>query len=133
MAQEAGFRIGEEFYPFPDNYRIGDSVLIEMLTGLDMEDFAEALAESESSARVFAGLIGVAVWRQHPRWDLNKVARFVRDLDLSSIGAEGGGEEEEEDPPSPPQTGGGESDESVSGSSEPAAASTSQPAWSSEL
>ena len=129
MPDQAGFRVGEEFYPFPDNYRIGDSVLIEMLTGLDMEDFAEALAEGEASARVFAGLIGVAIWRAHPRWDVNKAARFVHELDLSTITSEAPAEEGEgEDPPSPPQTGGGDNDDSASGSSEPADPSTSPPA-----
>lgn len=102
MAEQAGFRIGDEFYPFPDNYTLGDSVLIETLTGLDMEEFAEKLAESEGSARIFAGLIGVAVWRQNPRWSSAKAARFVESLDLTTISSEAPEEEPDEDPPSPP-------------------------------
>jgi hypothetical protein len=77
-------------------------VLIKMVGGLDMEDFGELLADGNATSdpRALVGMIAVAVWRKNPRWDLQRVTRFVHQVDMDKLGFEGGDEssEEEEEP-----------------------------------
>lgn len=118
MADEAGFRIDGILYPFPDSYTVGDSVLIKVLGGLDMEDYFEGLADVQEQTealargqaridpRLFAALIGVSVWRGHPRWSVERVTQFVQGIDMDKLVTEQAAtafeDETPEDDASPP-------------------------------
>lgn len=111
MDNEAGFRIDGILYPFPDSYTVGDSVLIKVLSGLDMEDYFEGLAEVQEQAaaltsgqarldpRLFAALIGVSVWRAHPRWSVERATQFVQRIDMDKLVTEQAVESIEEETP----------------------------------
>ena len=80
MADEAGFRLRGEFYPWPEYYDMGDAVVIERVTGMDMEEFAEAAGEAEygtTSMSVMAGMIAAAVRHKHPSWSPKRIAQLV--------------------------------------------------------
>ena len=120
MASPA-FKIGEQVFPIPTSYRLGDPMLVEDLTGLKFDQFAERLDEqnvllAERQARIDAGeseednppptdnavllaLVGVAVWQTNERWTRDRVRRFVERIDFADLVTEGGDDEEEmEDP-----------------------------------
>lgn len=134
---QAGFEIAGVFYPFPDSYTIGDSVLVRMLTGMDMEEFGELLADSEgatSDPRLLIGLIGVAVWHKHPRWSVDRAARFVQQTDLDQLGFPESDEEGDAVPPAPEGSASPVSEsEPDAGSPEPAEPSNDEPASDSDV
>ncbi len=137
MAEDQpGFEIAGAFYPFPDSYTIGDSVLVRMLTGLDMEEFGELLAdsddenaESRSDPRLLIGLIGVAVWHKHSKWSVERVARFVQNTDISLLDFPDAGAEESDALPPDGRADGPETEtEPDDGSQLPAETSNDEPA-----
>ena len=105
MAEDkAGFEIDGRFYPFPQSFRLGDPVLVKELTGMEFNDFVEAFdsldPEDGVDPVVMVGLVGVAVWQEHPRWSRDKVVRFVQAVDMEKFDAIGG--EGEASPPEQP-------------------------------
>lgn len=93
----AGFRVGDQTYPLPTRFRLGDPVLIQELTGLPFDEFAELLADETSrDPRRLIGMVGVAVWQKHERWTRDRALRFVESLDMESL------ELEAEDDAGPP-------------------------------
>lgn len=99
---EPGFVIQGVFYPTPTAFKLGDPVLIEELTGKLFPDFAEALGDEDrqNDPAVLIGLIGVAVWHQHPKWPRARVVEYVQQLDIEAFEFQGGTEDE----PVPPAT-----------------------------
>ena len=96
MADE-GFVIGDRTYPFPTSFRLCDPVLVSEITGLGWVDFVELLEEPEQQdPAAMAGMIGVAVWQGNPRWNRERVLRYVEQLDMGSIEVNTG---EQADPP----------------------------------
>lgn len=117
MADKPGFDLDGRFYPFADNHTMGDAVLINLLTGMDGEEYAELLAEASAEmdeiaaareadgpqpisvaakdARVMLGLVGIAFWRGHPSWSVTRVARHVQGMDISRLTFHGGADDED--------------------------------------
>jgi len=92
-----GFEINGEFFAFPDTFTITDSVLVKVLGNLDMEEFGEALADGATTdPRVIVSLMGVAVARAHPRWAVEKTARFMQGVEMDSIAFHGDTEPDDE-------------------------------------
>jgi hypothetical protein len=90
------FKIGEDLFPYPTRFRLGDGVLVKELTGLEWDEFAarfDAVREDPKTARdylVMVGLVGVAVWQANPRWTMPKVIAFVNDVDMEAFDSVGG-------------------------------------------
>lgn len=96
---DASFKINDVIYPIPTRFRTGDTVLVKELTGLEFEDFAERIddlreaferGEEPSDMLATIGLIGVAVWQSNERWTRDKARRFVENIDIQAVTAEGG-------------------------------------------
>ncbi len=86
MAQEAGFKIGDDFYPVPDHFTLGDAVLVKEVAGLEWEEFAAQLdGDGGTSARTLIGLVAVAVAHGEPRWSRDRVLSFVGAVDLRTF------------------------------------------------
>jgi hypothetical protein len=129
MAEDPGFMIDGRFYAFPQSYTLGDSLLIRRLTGLTMTQFGDLLGDGDGTddPGAIAGLVGVAVWHANPRWDIERVQRFVLAIDMASLQVQA-----PEDEPDPPAVGGAEAAPSPS-SPEPStseAADSGSPALS---
>lgn len=89
MPDQPGFQIEGRFYPFVQQYKHGDPILIHEVTGLAWDEFADLLAESaEEGARpnpiVQTALIAVAIQRQFPGWSRRRVSDYVRNLELGA-------------------------------------------------
>lgn len=88
MSQKAGVRILDRFYPFVDQFRHGDPILIHEVTGLGWDEFSDMLSKaSDESGRgvnpiVQTALIAVAIQREHQTWSRREVSEFIRNLDL---------------------------------------------------
>lgn len=87
MADEPGFSIGNDFYPFPSSFRLGDPVLVAEVSGLAWNDFAEMLDDGDP--RTLAGLVAVAVWQKNPSWRRERVLRYVESLDMDALEFQG--------------------------------------------
>ena len=59
-----------------------------------------AAGDTDMDPVVLLGLVGVAVWQQHPRWSREKVKRYVGELDIAALSFQGG--EAVGDPPPVP-------------------------------
>lgn len=87
MMDQPGFNIGDDFYPIPTSYRLGDPVLVTEVTGMQWNDFAELLDSGDPRAMI--GVLAVAVWQQHPAWRRDKVVRYIEQVDMDSLSAVG--------------------------------------------
>ncbi len=86
MAQEAGFKIGDDFYPVPDHFTFGDAVLVKEVAGLEWEEFAAELdGNGGTSARTLIGLVAVGVAHSEPHWNRDRVIQFVLAVDLRTF------------------------------------------------
>jgi hypothetical protein len=106
----AGFKIDGEEFEFPSRFRLGDPVLIEEVTGLPFDAFAERLDDMNrridegeknvSDMLVMTGLVAAAVWQAKPRWKRDRVVAFVNQVDIeTSFEASDPPEESDEVPP----------------------------------
>ncbi len=110
MADLGVFLIDDREYAMPTSFRLIDPVLIRELTGLEWQEFTgrldgidqddPAASEADMDPVVLLGLVGVAVWQQHPRWPREKVKRYVGELDIAALSFQGG--EAVGDPPPVP-------------------------------
>lgn len=100
MADQPGFSIGTEFYPFPSSFRLGDPVLVAEVTGIGWNEFTELLDDGDP--RTLAGLVAVSIWQKHPTWRRDKVVRHVEGLEMDALEFEDPGE----DDAAPPLNGG---------------------------
>jgi hypothetical protein len=143
---EAGFEIKHpeaeqgKFYPWPASFRLGDTVLVEKVTGLDWPDFAarlpnegEEVPDIEAAADdivIYIGLIAVSIWQHHPQWRRDKVAKYVEQLNLDRVVFIGGDEPDEdadERPPAPTADGGNNSGTSPPPSNPEAGSESDEP------
>ena len=110
MADDGVFLIDDREYAMPTSFRLIDPVLIRELTGLEWMEFTQRLdgvdaddpaaGDTDMDPVVLLGLVGVAVWQQHPRWSREKVKRYVGELDIAALSFQGG--EAVGDPPPVP-------------------------------
>lgn len=109
--ERAGFEIGGRFYPWADQMRLSDPILIREVTGLSYQEFLSswqavdenAEDEVEVDPAVLSGMIAVAVWQQHTEWSRAKAAKYVERLNFDDVTIIGG--DKEEAAGDPPQTG----------------------------
>lgn len=128
MADEKpGVRIGGRFYPFVEQFKHGDPILIHEVTGLDWDSFSDMLAKAGDGRSVNpivqTALIAVAIQREHPTWSRREVSDFLRDIDLGSEEYVGTGGKEDEEAVLPPS----ESGETSSSSDETSPPSPESP------
>jgi hypothetical protein len=115
--QESGFEIKHPeadkgtFYAWPSSFRLGDTVLVEKLTGLEWPEFAARIPDEGDEVPdvteaddlvIYVGLMGVSIWQHHRQWRRDKVIQYVERLDLERIvfiGGTEGPETGEERPP----------------------------------
>jgi hypothetical protein len=113
MADNAtGFEIRGRLYPMPEGFRLCDPVLVEELTGLPFNTFAERLDEMGDSIRdggeaevdpvMLPGLIGVSVWQAHKTWARAKVIKWVQNVDIDEVDFKGGDSDDAEGEARPP-------------------------------
>jgi hypothetical protein len=121
VADESGFEIKHpeakegRFYSWPASFRLGDTVLIEKVTGLSWPEFTERVPEEDEAIPemagsedmvVLVGLMAAGIWQAHPTWRRDKVVQYVERLDqdrVTFIGADVDEPEEGEERP-PDQT-----------------------------
>lgn len=98
------FKIEGVEYEFPKKFRLGDWVLIEEMTGLQADVFAERFDEMNKridaakehdekplpDMGVLVGLIAVAVWQANPRWRRDRVLAFMQQIDTTEFEGLGG-------------------------------------------
>ncbi len=88
MSDKAGVRINGQFFPFVDQFKHGDPILIHEVTGLTWDQFSEMLAKAGDGSSqginpiVQTALIAVAIQRERPTWSRREVSEFVRNLEL---------------------------------------------------
>lgn len=106
MAEEqAGFRVGETFYPWPQAFRLGDPVLIREVTGMSWQEFIDALdGQGMEDPAVLNGMIAAAVWQANPRWKRDRVRAFVEAIGFEELDLKTDSEEEQTAGP-PPENG----------------------------
>jgi len=93
MSEKAGFKIGDRVYPFPEKFRMGDTILVHELTRLEFDDFSERLdamqatggAAASPDPLVMIGLVGIALWQGNPRWSLDRAVRETQLIDFSDF------------------------------------------------
>lgn len=96
MSDEPGFRIGDEHFPHPETVEFGDTMLIRKLTGLSMLEYAE-LDDDDTDIKMIC-LVGMAVRHARPAWSLDKVGKFIEQVDFEKFGVVGE-EDTDADPP----------------------------------
>lgn len=105
-ARKPGFEIDHVYYPFPDAFRLGDTVLVQELlpAPLTFLDFTEALDdEAQRKNPVFLiPLVAVAIWQRHKTWKRDKVVKYVEQINFESFESVAGDDEPEEDEARPP-------------------------------
>ena len=112
-----GFEIGDKFYKLPDEFRMGDPVLVEEVTGLSWGEFSDRLEDEGGDPVVMLGMLAVAVWQANPRWRRDRAARFVEAVNIGDVKFIG--EEKEADAGPPPEESSPKDDDSTSKSNEP--------------
>jgi hypothetical protein len=86
----AQFTVDGIVYPFPEIIRLGDATLIREVTGIDVDELADAAATTKIIAYA-----AVSIWQANPAWSRSKVVKYVEKLDLSALAVEG----DDDDPP----------------------------------
>ena len=86
MAAEPGFQIGDEFFPFPTFFTLGDAPLVQAVSGLEFEEFAAQIDDADGiSSRALIGLVAVAVAHQNERWTRDRVVKFVESVNWDAF------------------------------------------------
>lgn len=82
MAEEPGFVIDEEHYPYPDTLEFGDTLLIRRLTGLGTAEWAEL---EEDDDRRMVCFVGMAIRHKKPQLSLDKIEKLVETVDIAQL------------------------------------------------
>lgn len=113
--QQDGVEIKGKFYPWADQMRLVDPILVREVTGLSYQEFLSAWQEMageiadadegevEVDPSVLSGMIAVAVWQQHPDWSRVKARQFIERLSFDDVKILGS--EDEPDGEADPQMG----------------------------
>lgn len=83
MADEAGVKLGGEFYSYDTRVKPTDSRLIRDVTGLSFREWAEALNGGDFEGVL--GLTAVSVARSHPEWRRDDVVRYLEQFDMEQF------------------------------------------------
>ena len=85
MAAEAGFNLNGEFFPWAEHYDMGDAIIIERVTGMDLQEFAEAgdTDGGRASVSVMAGMMAAAMRHKHPGWKHRHIEELIQNSDLA--------------------------------------------------
>ena len=124
MADVSGWEIYKRFYPLitVDKFRVGDPILVSLITGLDFQEFVTKASQMEEDMNaaleqgegddyipdqvVMTGLLAVAFWHGNRQMARAKVVKTVERIPLSEIEFLPGEEEEDEvGPPAEEATG----------------------------
>ena len=93
------FQIDGQVFPIPTDFRLGDTVLIERVTGMKFLEWGERSDDTDDPVAVL-GLLAAAVWQANPRWPRDKVVRYVEQIPIADIEAhDPAAEEDDESPP----------------------------------
>jgi hypothetical protein len=135
--QQEGFEIKGRFYPWAEQMRLQDPLLVTQVTDLSYTEFLKAWqrtiesmndpdSEDDVDPIIFNGLVAVAIWQQNPEWSRARVVRFMEHLSQDDLEVVGGDEVEEEDKQTDPLSDGDSgSTESVSSSTTPSSSNGS--------
>lgn len=97
------FKVGEEAFPQPESYRLGDCELINDLVGLEFSEYARRLEEAVDQKTLVA-MFAVAVWQKHPNWRREDVIRFVEQVDMADFEVPSGDDGPPAEPATTPET-----------------------------
>lgn len=114
--QEAGFEIRGRFYPMPDAFRLCDPVLVSEVTGMNFNDFAEAIDDEDrrEDPVILVGLVAVAIWQQHRTWPRAKVVKFLQQVNVEELEAHAGEDDDEQEVEQRPPDGSSSTSSSIS-------------------
>ena len=88
MAENPQIRIGDELYEISE-YRLGDPVLIEQVTGLRWSEFAsrvDAMVKDQAEDPVAVlGLVSVAMWQAHPEWSVREATQRAIGIGMNEL------------------------------------------------
>jgi hypothetical protein len=99
---EAGFRVGDKFFPFASAPKIGDAPLVEAVTGVRFEAWAdrlEHLDQDHPDTTAMLGLMAIAVRTAEPSWSRAKVVQFLEDVEFDGLDFDAAKEEATTGPP----------------------------------
>lgn len=99
--QEPGFKLDGEFYPWVESYDIPTTVVVEQVTGMTFQDWAEHVDEGNvsqmPSTTTILGLMAAAIHQKYRAWPLSKIRRLLTvDMASDSLEVIGATEPEEE-------------------------------------
>ena len=81
MADEAGFKLDGEFFPWSESYDIPTCMVVEQVTGMPFEAFVEAIDDSTGtdsvSVSVMAGMMAASIYHKYPNWSTRKIKRLL--------------------------------------------------------
>ena len=85
MADEAGFKLDGEFYPWATHYDIPTCMVVEQVTGMPFEDYAEAADEAgdRPSVTIMAGMMAAAIHQKYPNYTARKLRKLLK-VDMGS-------------------------------------------------
>jgi hypothetical protein len=122
VVADAGLRVNGTFYPLPKSYTLGEAEVVERVTGMNVQQFAEALPNqaTKPDVRVLIAFVWHAMHRENSALTVDD----VRALEFDELNWEGLEEGDVADPP--PETS-AESNESSTTSAESANGSAGTP------
>lgn len=96
MADQQGWEIKHpeaergKFYPLVSDFKTGDAMLVERVTGLTWRDFIARLPDEDDDSDVMdavvsAGLLAVAVAHVHDSWGRERVASYVEATPMAHV------------------------------------------------
>lgn len=100
-----GFEIRGRFYPWAQQMRMLDPLLVTEVTGMSYNDFLQVWQgtldgdEVDVDPVVMNGLIAVAIWQQHTDWTRARVVKFMERLAQEDLDLTGSEEEVDASPP----------------------------------
>ncbi len=104
--QRDGFELRGRFYPWAQQMRLMDPLLVTEVTGMTYTKFIESwqagiasLEDEDVDPVVMMGLIAVAVWQQHPDWSRAKVVKLLEQMSQEDLEVIGGDEDVQTVPP----------------------------------
>lgn len=89
MVEEAGFKVGDQFFPLTTKARLPDIALVEQVTGMTWSQFIERYAlldiDSPDDTLVTVGFLAMSIARKYPTWPRDRVLRYLNAIDEEDV------------------------------------------------
>jgi hypothetical protein len=96
---EPGLRVNGKFYPLPSSYTLGEAEVVERVTGMNVQQFTEALPKQAQKEHQDVRVLIAFVWHAMHRENPDLTVDEVRALEFDDLNWEGLDEGDAADPP----------------------------------